>query len=102
MNCIGLMSRNKFLSTPKVYTRKVPSKDSRKIYIYCEGSKRENCYFQFFAGLSTNLNIITIPSQDGKTDPEKLIDSAVSDFDGTEVMPSKYKLDARQKDMVCD
>ena len=92
-----MMNRNKYLGTPKVYDRKAPSRDSRKIYIYCEGSRRESGYFKFFAGLSTNMNIIAIPSRDGKTDPEKLIASAISDFDGE---APKYHIDVGQNDVV--
>lgn len=67
------MDRNRFIIRPKRYERQEPSKDSRKIYIYCEGSDREYKYFLFFSGLSTNINIIPIPSKEGKTDPEKLM-----------------------------
>ena len=54
------------------YSKKEPSKDAHKIYVICEGSETEHNYFEFFKGLSSNLQIIDIPSEDGKTDPLKL------------------------------
>ena len=60
------MDKSRFIIRPKHYERQEPSKDSRKVYIYCEGSDREYKYFLFFSGLSTNINIIPIPSKDGK------------------------------------
>ena len=41
------MKNNKFIVRPKRYERLEPSKDSRKIYIYCEGDREDN-YFKFF------------------------------------------------------
>ena len=52
-----------------------PSRDSHKIYIVCEGATKEPEYFEFFQGLSNNLEIISIPPTNG-TDPLKLITNA--------------------------
>ena len=81
------MDKSRFIIRPRHYERQEPSKDSRKVYIYCEGSNREYKYFLFFSGLSTNINIIPIPSKDGKTDPEKLMQAAIIDFEGNAFYP---------------
>lgn len=86
------MKNNKFIVRPKGYKRLEPSKDSRKIYIYCEGDREDN-YFKFFVGLSSNISIISIPSKDGKSDPEKLLESAQADFKN-----KKYVLDDDEED----
>ena len=79
------------------YEKKEPCRDAHKIYVICEGSSTEPDYFRFFQGLSSNLEIITIPSIDGKTDPVKLKEQA-------EVMllseMRDYELDYRQGDVV--
>lgn len=54
--------KNKYLVRSRRYERQEPLRDSRKIYIYCEGNKREFDYFRFFCGLSSNVNIIPIQS----------------------------------------
>lgn len=55
----------------KDYSKKAPTKDASKIYIVCEGAETEKNYFGFFEGLSSNLQLIVIPPEDG-TDPLKL------------------------------
>lgn len=59
----------------KDYVKHAPSKDARKIYIICEGAETEKNYFGFFEGLSSNLELIVIPPEDG-TDPLKLMSLA--------------------------
>jgi len=54
------------------YTKKDPSRDARKIYLVCEGDNTEPDYFAYFKGLSSNISIIPIPSENGKTDPVRL------------------------------
>lgn len=54
------------------YCKREPSRDAHKIYLVCEGKGTEPAYFKFFEGLSSNLQVITIPSADG-TDPIKLM-----------------------------
>jgi hypothetical protein len=93
------MEKSKFIIRPKIYERQKPSKDSRKIYIYCEGD-RESKYFKFFEGLSSNVSIIPIPSKNGKSDPEKLLESAKADFNGDTACHSRYVLDKKQKDSI--
>ena len=59
----------------KDYTKRPPSKDARKLYLFCEGEGTEPDYFSFFKGLSSNLEIITLPPESG-TDPLKLMELA--------------------------
>ena len=54
------------------YTKKEPNKDAHRILVICEGNDTEPRYFEFFKGLSPRLDVIPIPSENGKTDPEKL------------------------------
>ena len=80
----------------KDYTKHAPSKDASKIYIVCEGAETEKGYFTFFEGLSSNLELIVIPPEDG-TDPLKLMALAerilLSDT-------GRYSLDFMQGDQV--
>lgn len=92
--------KNKYLVRSRRYERQEPLRDSRKIYIYCEGNKREFDYFRFFCGLSSNVNIIPIPSKDGKTDPEKLMEAAQEEFGINSDVCPKYTLDVSQHDNV--
>ena len=90
-HCTGMAEgKNKYLIRPKRYERLEPSRDSRKIYICCEGNRREYDYFRFFRGLSSNVNIIAIPSKDGKTDPKKLMEAASIDFFGSDERNAAY------------
>lgn len=80
----------------KDYTKREPSKDASKIYIVCEGAETEKSYFSFFEGLSSNLQLIVIPPEEG-TDPLKLMDLA------KRILLSetgRYSLDFKQKDQI--
>jgi hypothetical protein len=66
----------KYLNRNKVYERAEPSKSAQKIYIFCEGEVREVDYFNFFKGLSSNIDIIAVPSEKGQSDPQKLQERA--------------------------
>lgn len=92
--------KNKYLVRSRRYERQEPLRDSRKIYIYCEGNKREFDYFRFFCGLSSNVNIIPIPSKDGKTDSEKLMEAAREEFGINSDVSPKFTLDVSQQDNV--
>ena len=92
--------KNKYLVRSRRYERQEPLRDYRKIYIYCEGNKREFDYFRFFCGLSSNVNIIPIPSKDGKTDPEKLMEAAQEEFGINSDVSPKFTLDVSQQDNV--
>lgn len=71
-------------------------KDASKIYIISEGTDSEIKYFNFFTGLSSNLQLIVIPSENG-TDPLKLIELAKKKLLGDQ---RSYTLDYRDKDQV--
>lgn len=62
----------KYLSRNKVYKKLEPFKNAKKIYIFCEGEKKEVDYFKFFQGFASNIDIIPIPNDNGKSDPTKL------------------------------
>ena len=91
---------NRYLVRHKEYERREPHKDARKLYIYCEGEKREYEYFKFFRGLSMNIDVIPIPSENGMSDPEKLYDHAYVDFFGTQDSRPRYELDVKQGDSI--
>ena len=80
----------------KDYTKRAPSKDARKIYIISEGTDSEIKYLNFFVGLSSNLELIVIPSNNG-TDPLKLRELAKENFFSQD---SKHSLDYGQKDQI--
>jgi hypothetical protein len=40
------------------FKRKPPSRDAKKIYVFCEGKTRESEYFNFFQGLDSRISII--------------------------------------------
>lgn len=79
------------------YEKKAPKRDAHKIYVVCEGSVSEPNYFNFFRGLSSNIEIIPIPSFEGKTDPIKLKEYAEAFLIGNE---RRYELDYRQGDTI--
>lgn len=58
------------------YEKQAPSRSAQKIFIICEGDTTEPNYFNFFAGLSSNLAVIPIPSENGKSAPVKLMEWA--------------------------
>lgn len=66
-------------------------------YLLCEGASDEPRYFDFFKGLSANLAVITIPAEDGKTDPVKLMKRAEELFDEKN---GRYTLDYFHQDRV--
>lgn len=63
----------------KDYVKQAPSKDARKVYIVCEGQSTEPKYFEFFEELSSNLQVVPIPSENGP-DPVKLKELAEDKF----------------------
>ena len=81
----------------RLYEKALPSKDAQKIYVFCEGDDREKNYFDFFCGMSSNLEIIAIPPYNHKSSPNNLIDHAEQLFEGES---AEYTLDYGQKDIV--
>ena len=71
-----------YLTRDKIYERKAPTRESKKVYIFCEGD-REVSYFKFFTGFSSNIDIIPIGSEEGKSDPLKLKGQAEEYFQKT-------------------
>ena len=80
----------------KDYSKRLPSKDARKLYLFCEGVGTEPDYFAFFKGLSSNLEIITLPPESG-TDPLKLMELAKSKLLEED---SHYIMDYQSNDSV--
>ena len=90
-----------YLSRNKIYNKTEPSRDAMKIYIFCEGEVTEINYFKYFQGLSSQINIIPIPNENGKSDPLKLRDNAEVLFfgDAYNTQP-KYILNEDNKDEI--
>ena len=80
----------------KYYEKQAPSRDARKVYIVCEGKGSEPDYFGFFEGLSTNLQLIIIPPEEG-TDPLKLMALAKREFIGE---TSRFSVDYMANDSI--
>lgn len=81
----------------RIYEKAAPSRDAQKIYVFCEGDERETEYFEFFEGMSSNLEIIPIPPHDHRSSPNNLLAHADRLFFGES---PKYELDYDQHDMV--
>lgn len=82
--------KGQYLKQSKVYTKQEPSKDAKKIYIFCEGAKREVQYFNYFQGLDSRINILPIPNEGGQSDPMKLRENAEESFFPKTGNPQKY------------
>lgn len=81
----------------RIYEKAAPSRDAQKIYVFCEGDEREKEYFEFFEGMSSNLEIISIAPYDHKSSPNNLMTQAESLFYGD--TPS-FEIDYEQHDMI--
>lgn len=81
-----------YLTRNKIYERKAPTREAKKVYIFCEGDREVN-YFKFFIGISSNIDIIPIPNEEGKSDPIKLREQAIIYF-------QKISLSADYRDEV--
>lgn len=79
------------------YGKRDVERDAHKIFVVCEGASDEPRYFDFFKGLSANLAVITIPAEDGQTDPVKLMKRAEELFDEKN---GRYSLDYFHQDRV--
>jgi hypothetical protein len=89
-----------YLSRNKIYEKVEPFKDAKKIYIFCEGKVTEIGYFSYFQGFVSNIDIIPIPSDNGKTDPEKLKENADLFFHGNNTMKPQGTISIEQKDEI--
>lgn len=82
----------KYLSRHKVYEKVEPFKNAKKIYIFCEGDREVN-YLKFFQGFASNIDIIPIPNENGKSDPTKLKAQAEKCLENNSVSLSKELAD---------
>jgi hypothetical protein len=89
-----------YLSRKKIYEKVEVNKDAKKVYIFCEGEEKEVHYFDYFKGLSSNIDIIPIGNDKGKSDPTKLKDHAQLLFFGNELIPPKHSLSKEYKDEI--
>lgn len=82
------------LTKKRLYLREEPTKDAKLIIIYCEGKKREDLYFNYFAEISSKIRLeIEPPSQHDDTSPLGLYDKAVSQIvKSDENSDPKYEL----------
>lgn len=83
----------KYLSRNKVYKKFEPFKNAKKIYIFCEGERKEIDYFKFFQGFASNIDIIPIPNDNGKSDPTKLKAQAEFSIENNSISLSQELLD---------
>jgi len=82
------------LTKKRLYLREEPQRDAKLIIIYCEGKKREDLYFNYFAEISSKIRLeIEPPSQHDNTSPIGLYDKAVSQIiKSDENINPKYEL----------
>lgn len=90
----------RYLSRNKFYKKLELAKDAKKVYIFCEGEDTEIEYFKYFQGFSSNIDILPIPNDNGKSDPIKLKENAELLFFGNEITLPTYKLSKEYKDEV--
>jgi hypothetical protein len=82
----------KYLSRNKVYTKVEAFKNAKKIYIFCEGDREVN-YFKYFQGFVSNIDILPIPNDNGKSDPSKLKEQAERSLQNGSISISAELLD---------
>jgi hypothetical protein len=87
------------LSRSKIYQKVEAEKDVKKIYIFCEGDREVN-YFTYFKGFSSNIDIIPIPNDNGKSDPQKLNEDAILKFFGSAEEKPKLSFSVEFNDEV--
>lgn len=87
------------LTRNKIYQRDEPAKDSKKIFIFCEGDTEVN-YFNYFKGFSSNIDIVPIANTDGKSDPKKLKEDAELKLFGNEFEKPKLNFNKGLGDEV--
>lgn len=90
----------RYLSRKKVYQKIEATKNAKKLYIFCEGKETEIRYFNYFQGLSSNIDIIPIPNVDGQSDPLKLKENAELLFFGNEVTSPKFSISEEYQDEI--
>ncbi|PZF71500.1 RloB family protein [Taibaiella soli] len=75
------------------FERTEPSKDAKKIYIFCEGTKREFHYFNYFKEIDSRINIVVHELDDQEDNsPLGLYAKACASIIATEENPTpKYE-----------
>ncbi len=86
------MQRNKYLSRGRLYEKQEPTKEAKKIYIFCEGNTTEYDYFIYFREMSSNLDIIPLKNIENQSDPNKLQKHAELKFCGNETQNAECTL----------
>lgn len=89
----------RYLSRNKIYEKVDPFKNAKKLYIFCEGD-REIEYFKFFQGFASNIDIIPVPNDNGKSDPVKLKENAELHFNGNKNTPAVFSFSTELEDEV--
>lgn len=64
------------LLSKRSYEKPEPHRDATIFIVVCEGSNREPDYFDYFDELSSKIKVKAVPSQDGKSSPNYLIDNS--------------------------
>jgi hypothetical protein len=85
----------------RLFEREEPSEEAKKIFIFCEGKKREKDYFDYFKDIDSRINI-EVYELDGHEDnsPLGLYKIALLSIYGNEEMGVKPKYEARPSDQV--
>jgi hypothetical protein len=74
----------------RLYAKEEPSRDAQLVIIYCEGKRREDHYFRYFEGISSQIRIeVEAPEQHDNTSPTGLYEKAVIQLEN---LNSKYEL----------
>lgn len=78
----------------RLFQRRLPTRDAKVFYIFCEGRSREYDYFSYFRELDSRIAIEIIqPTPSGNNSPEGLYQKACSFILKTEENPNpKYEL----------
>jgi len=75
------------LLNKRIYTPHPPDRDAQKIYIYCEGAKREKQYFDVFKGIDSRIDIVVYELNDQENNSaEGLVRIAENDLDTKEII----------------
>ena len=85
------------IARKRIYEKATPSREAQKIYIFSEGERREKEYFDFFVGISSNLQIIPITPDNSQSDPKKLLEQAKRLF---LVQDHPLTLDKQERDII--
>ncbi|KAA6326676.1 DNA ligase [termite gut metagenome] len=64
------------ISGNRLFQKVRPDRDAKIFYIFCEGSCRENEYFNYFTEISSKIKLEIIPPNEHQTSPDKLYQAA--------------------------